>query len=210
VPASVENFSIQDNWCGLFYRDEESGDPFLALVDLSIGEVTQTLNLNSDFQAATFRENELWIFNGDSSYLVFNVSTGNFIRSGISPGLPAQGPGMFDSRFSGNQLLVRYIYQQPSLFFDQPAIYDFDAAALVEGAEPFLPELQERIEQETGDRVLFGNYGVDLPTGTIAISYIRANGSAEGGIVLTNFELYPFELLELPFLPEEIEIRDVQ
>jgi hypothetical protein len=58
--------------------------------------------------------------------------------------------------------------------------------------------------------VLFGNYGVDLPTGIIALSYVRGNGTAEGGVVLTNFGQDWFELLELPFLPEEIEIRDVR
>ncbi len=210
VPAGVENFSLAGKWFGLYYRDPGSGNPFLWIVDLSIGEVTDTINLNSDFQGATFRGNELWIFNEDASYLIFNVETGTFIQSGTAPGLPAQGPGMFDSRFSGNQLLVRFIYQQPSLFFAQPAVYDFDSGILVEGAEPFLPELQARIEQETGDRILFGNYGVDLPTGIIAISYLRGNGSAEGGVVLTNFELDWFEILELPLLPEEIEIRAVE
>lgn len=210
APAEVENFSLEGNWLGLYYRDGQSGNPLLSVVDLSSGIVTETIILNPDFQAATFRENELWIFNDDRSYVVFNVSSGNFVRTGSAPDLPAQGPGMFHSRFFSNQLLVRFIYQQPSLFFAQPAVYDFDASALVEGAEPFLPVLQERIEQETGDRVLFGNYGVDLPTGVIAISYLRGNGSAEGGIVLTNFEQEWFEILELPFLPEEIEIKTVE
>jgi len=76
---------------------------------------------------------------------------------------------MFNSRFSGNRLLVRYVYQQPSLFFAQPAVYDFDQSTLTEGSEPFLPELQERIERETGDRALFGNFAVDLNTGVIAL-----------------------------------------
>jgi hypothetical protein len=168
------------------------------------------LILNPDFQAATFDGNELWIFNGDSSYVVFNVASGNFIRSGNAPDLPAQGPGMYDSSFLGNQMLVDFIYQQPSLFFSQPAVYDFDAAALIEGASPFLPALQEQIERATGDRVLFGNYGVDLATGTIAISYIRGNGSSQGGIILTTFDQNWFEVLELPFLPEDIEIQEVQ
>lgn len=210
APAGIENYSLKGNWLGLFYRDPGSGNPLLFIVDLSRGELTETINLKSDFQAATFNENELWIFNGDTSYEVFNVSSGNFVRSGSAPDLPAQGPGMFDSRFFAHQMLVDYIYQQPSLFFAQPAVYDFDLAALVAGAEPFLPELQERIEQETGVRVLFGNYGVDLPTGIIAISYIRGNGSAEGGVVLTNFEIEWFEILELPLLPEEIEIRSIE
>ncbi|MGB5403287.1 hypothetical protein [Robiginitalea sp.] len=210
APSTVENYSIEGDLLGIYYRDQASGNPLLSLIDLSVGSVLETLNLSPDFQAATFNGNELWIFNRDTSYVVFNASSGNFVRSGNAPDLPAQGPGMFDSRFSGNQLLVDFIYQQPSLFFSQPAVYDFDAAALVEGANPFLPELQERIEQATGDRVLFGNYGVDLSSGTIAISYIRGDGSTEGGVTLTTFDLDWFELLELPFLPEEIEVREVQ
>jgi hypothetical protein len=209
-PSGIENLSLEGNWLGLYYLDAGTGNPLLDLVDLAQGQVRETINLNLDFQAATFRGDEVWIFNKDTSYQVFNASSGTFIRSGNAPGLPAQGPGMFDSRFSGNQLLVRYIYQQPSLFFAQPAVYDFDRSALVEGSEPYLPLLQERIEQQTGDRVLFGNYGVDLPTGIIALSYVRGNGTAEGGVVLTNFGQDWFELLELPFLPEEIEIRDVR
>ena len=210
APSEVENYTIEGNLLGIYYLDGASGNPLISLIDLSVGTVLQTLNLNPDFQAATFKGNELWIFNRDTSYVVFNTSTGNFIRSGNAPGLPAQGPGMCDSRFLGNQLLVDFIYQQPSLFFSQPAVYDFDAAALVEGGDPFLPALQEQIETATGDRVLFGNYGVDLETGTIAISYIRGNGSDEGGIILTTFDQNWFEILELPFLPEDIEIQEVQ
>jgi len=210
APAEVENYSIEGDLLGIYYLDQASGSPLLSLIDLSEGTVLQTLNLNPDFQAATFKGNELWIFNRDASYIVLNTSTGNFIRSGNAPGLPAQGPGMFVSQFLGNQLLVDFIYQQPSLFFSQPAVYDFDAANLVEGASPFLPALQEQIEQATGDRVLFGNYGVDLATGTIAISYIRGNGSSEGGVTLTTFDQNWYEVLELPFLPEDIEIQEVQ
>ncbi len=210
APSEVENYSIEGNLLAIYYLDPASENPLLSLIDLSAGTILQTLNLNPDFQAATFKGNELWIFNRDTSYVVFNTSTGNFIRSGNAPGLPAQGPGMFDSRFLGNQLLVDFIYQQPSLFFSQPAVYDFDAGALVEGSDPFLPALQEQIETATGDRVLFGNYGVDLETGTIAISYIRGNGSDEGGIILTTFDQNWFEILELPFLPEDIEIQEVQ
>lgn len=210
APSEVENYNLEGNLLGISYLDQVSGNPLLSVIDLSVGTVLVTLNLNPDFQAATFNGNELWIFNRDTSYVVLNTSSGNFIRSGNAPGLPAQGPGMFDSRFVGNQLLVDFIYQQPSLFFSQPAVYDFDAGALVEGANPFLPALQEQIERATGDRVLFGNYGVDLETGTIAIAYIRGNGSAEGGVTLTTFDLNWFELLELPFLPENIEIQEVQ
>jgi hypothetical protein len=206
----LESYSIEGNLLGLYYLDADSGNPILAIVDLSSGDLIENLNLNSDFEAATFSGTELWIFNRDKSYLVYSTSSRNFVRSGNAPGLPAQGPGMFESRFSGNQLLVDFIYQQPSLFFSQPAVYDFDLEALVEGAAPFLTELQERIEQATEERLLFGNYGVDLPTGSIALSYIRADGSAEGGIVLTNFSLEWFEILELPFLPEEIEILEVR
>ncbi len=209
-PSGIENLSLEGSLLGRYYLDSGSGTPLLDLVDLRLGEVRETIILNEDFQAATFRGDEVWIFNKDTSYLVFNAASGTFVRSGTAPGLPAQGPGLFDSRFSGNQLLVRYIYQQPSLFFAQPAVYDFDQSALVEGAEPFLPVLQERIEQATGDRVLFGNYAVDLPSGIFAISFVRGNGTAEGGVVLTNFEQDWFELLELPFLPEEIEIREVR
>ena len=209
-PSGVENYSIEGNLLGLYYLDQDSENPLLSLVDLSSGELLETLNLNSDFLAATFRGNELWIFNRDTSYLVYSSSSGNFVRSGNAPNLPLQGPGMFDSRFSGNQLSVNFIYQQPSLFFSQPAVYDFDLEALVEGGDPFLPELQERIEQTTGERLLFGNYGVDLPTGVIGFSYIRGDGSGEGGIVLTTFSQEWFEILELPFLPEEIEIRQVR
>ncbi|MGB5189197.1 hypothetical protein [Robiginitalea sp.] len=210
TPSEVENYSLEGNILGIYYLDQASGNPLLSLVDLSAGEVLETLNLKPDFQAATFKGTELWIFNRDNSFVVFNTSTGNFVRSGNAPGIPTQGPGLFDSQFSGNQLSVDFIYQQPSLFFSQPAVYDFDAAALIKGAEPFLPLLQEQIERATGDRVLFGNYGVDLASGTIAISYIRGDGSAEGGITLTNFDLDWFELLELPFLPEEIVIREIQ
>ena len=208
--SGIENYSIEGNLLALYYLEAGSGNPLITLIDLSTGTIEETLILQENFQAATFRGTELWIFNQDDSYLIYNTLSGNFIRNGTAPGLPAQGPGMFDSRFTGNRLQVRYIYQQPSLFFAQPAVYDFDQGALTEGSEPYLPELQARIEQETGDRVLFGNFASDLTTGKIALIYVRWNGAAEGVVVLTNFGLYWQQIIPLPYVPEEIEIRDVR
>ncbi len=208
--SGIENYTIQDNLLALYYLEDITGDPLITLIDLATGTIEETFILQENFQAATFRGPELWIFNQDDTYLIYNTQTGNIVRTGTAPALPAQGPGMFNSRFSGNRLLVRYVYQQPSLFFAQPAIYDFDQGALTEGSEPFLPELQERIEQETGDRALFGNFAVDLNTGVIALIYVRGNGAAEGGVVLTNFEREWLDILPLPYVPEQLEIRQVR
>ena len=209
-PTGIENYLIEGRLMAVYFLQEGTGAPLISLVDLKEGTLITTLILDKGFMAATFRASELWIFNQDSSYLVYNAQLGNITRSGMAPGLPPLGPGMFDSRFSGDQMLVRYFYQQPSLFFAQPAVYDFTLGALAEGSEPYLPELQAQIEQETGDRVLFGGYGVDLASGTIAIIYVRGNGLAEGGVAITNFGLDRVEVLPLPFVPEHVEIRDVR
>jgi hypothetical protein len=66
------------------------------------------------------------------------------------------------------------------------------------------------VEDETGDRVLFGKSGVDLPTGTIAIIYVRGNGAAEGGVVLTNFSREWLQIIPLPFVPELVEVREIR
>jgi hypothetical protein len=66
------------------------------------------------------------------------------------------------------------------------------------------------VELETGERVLFGKFAVDLPTGTIALVYVRGNGAAEGGVVLTNFNLEWLEVIPLPYVPEQIEIREIR
>ena len=207
--TGIESYSIQGRLLALYYLQDGTGTPLITLVDLETATIEETLILDSTFQAATFRGTDLWIFNQDDTFLVYNTVSGTFSRSGSAPGLPSQGPGMFNSRFDGNRLLVDLIYQQPSLFFAQPAIYDFDQATLTQGADLFLPELQERVERETGDRVLFGKYGVDLPSGTIAIIYVRGNGAAEGGVVLTNFEREWLEIIPLPYVPEQVEIREV-
>ncbi len=208
--SGVESYSLQGGTLALYYLETGTNAPLISLIDLTSGTIAETLILEANFQAATFRGPELWIFNQDDSYQVYNTQSGAVVRTGTAPGLPAPGPGLFESRFDGNRMLVRFIYQQPSLFFAQPAVYDFDQGAIVQGAEPFLPELQERVERETGDRVLFGNYGVDLPTGTIAIVYVRGDGSPEGGIVLTNFQREWLQVLPLPYVPERIEVREVR
>lgn len=208
--SGIESFSIEGRWLALYYLQEGTDTPLITLVDLESATIEETLILDETFQAATFSGTDLWIFNRDATFLVYNTQSETFSRSGSAPGLPAQGPGMFTSRFDGNRLLVDNIYQQPSLFFAQPAVYDFDQGTLSQGAEPFLPELQERVERETGDRVLFGKYGVDLPTGTIAIIYVRGNGAAEGGVVLTNFNREWLQVIPLPFVPEQVEIREIR
>lgn len=208
--TGIESYSIEGGLLALYYLQEGTGTPLITLVDLESATIEETLILDETFQAATFSGTDLWIFNRDATFLVYNTQSGAFSRSGSAPGLPAQGPGMFTSRFDGNRLLVDNIYQQPSLFFAQPAEYDFDQGNLSQGADPFLPELQERVERETGDRVLFGKYGVDLPTGTIAIIYVRGNGAAEGGVVLTNFNREWLQVIPLPFVPEQVEIREIR
>ena len=208
--SGIENYSIQGELMALYYLQAGTGTPLIALVDLGSGSVVETLIVDDNFQAATFRGTDLWIFNRDATYLVYNTQSGNFTQSGNAPGLPAQGPGMFESRFEGNRILVQYIYQQPSLFFAQPALYDFDRGVITQGGDPFLPELQRRMELETGERVLFGKFAVDLPTGTIALVYVRGNGAAEGGVVLTNFNLEWLEVIPLPYVPEQIEIREIR
>ena len=208
--SGIENYSIQGELMALYYFQAFTGTPLITLVNLRSASVEETLIVDENFQAATFRGTDLWIFNKDASYLVYNTQSGNFIRSGSAPGLPAQGPGMFESRFDGDQMLVQYIYQQPSLFFAQPAVYDFDQSAIIQGGDPFLPELQERVERETGDRVLFGKFAVDLPTDTIALIYVRGNGAAEGGVVLTNFSREWLEVIPLPYVPEQVEIRNIR
>ncbi|MFZ9002750.1 MAG: hypothetical protein ACO20F_10735 [Robiginitalea sp.] len=208
--SGIENYSIQGELMALYYLQAGTGTPLIALVDLGSGSVMETLIVDDNFQAATFRGTDLWIFNRDATYLVYNTQSGNFTQSGNAPGLPAQGPGMFESRFEGNRMLVQYIYQQPSLFFAQPAVYDFDRGVITQGGDPFLPELQQRVELETGERVLFGKFAVDLPTGTIALVYVRGNGAAEGGVVLTNFNLEWLEVIPLPYVPEQIEIREIR
>lgn len=209
-PSGIENYDIEGDLLALYYLQEGTGTPLISLVDLASASQQETLILDNGFVAATFRGTELWIFNQDGSYLVYNAASGNFTRSGMAPGLPSQGPGMFESHFEGDRLLVRYIYQQPSLFFAQPALYDFALGELTEGSAPFLPELQARVEQETGDRVLFGKYAVDIASGTLAIIYVRGNGLPEGGVVLTSFGLDWLEVLPLPYVPEHIEIRSVR
>lgn len=207
--SGIVNYSVEGNLLGVYYLQAETNTPLISLVNLQSATLEETLILDDSFLAATFRGTELWIFNKDNSYLIYNTQSGNFTQSGVCPGLPVLGSGMIDSRFDGDRLLVRYIYQQPSLFFSQPAVYDFRQGKLTEGGNPFLLELQERVFLETGDQVLFGNYGLDLKTGVMAIIYIRGNGLAEGGLVLTNFDLEWLEVLPLPYVPEQLEIRSV-
>jgi hypothetical protein len=208
--SGIENYSIEGELMALYYLQAGTGTPLITLVNLKSASVEETLIVGENFQAATFKETDLWIFNKDASFLIYNTQSGNFIQNGNAVGLPAQGPGMFDSRFEGNRMLTQYIYQQPSLFFAQPAVYDFDQGAITQGGDPFLPELQLRVERETGDRVLFGKFAVDLPTGTMALIYVRGDGVAEGGVVLTNFKREWVEVIPLPFVPEQIEIREVR
>ena len=66
------------------------------------------------------------------------------------------------------------------------------------------------MERETGDRVLFGKFALDLSSGTMALIYVRGNGEAEGGVVLTNFKREWLEVIPLPFVPEQVEIREVR
>jgi hypothetical protein len=202
------SFSLSGHLLAVYHWQEGSERPQIVLADLRTSALGETLILDPGFRAATFRGSQLWLFNTDNSYQVFNVDSGNFTESGTAPGLPLQESGFFESQFSGNQFLSRFVYQQPSLFFAQPAVYDFQARRLVEGAEPFLPELQARVEQRTGDRVLFGNYAVDLDRGLVALIYVRGNGEARGGVVLTNFSQDWLEVIPLPLVPEIITLRE--
>ena len=60
-----------------------------------------------------------------------------------------------------------------------------------------------------GTRFLFGNYDADPETGLIALAYAQDDGSAFGGVVLTNFTGTPIRVIPLPFVPERVVIRSV-
>lgn len=202
------SFSLSGDLLAVYHWQVGSERPQMVLADMRTGQLGETLILDPGFRAATFQGSRLWLFNSDDSYQVFNADSGNFTRTGSAPGLLLQESGFFESQFSGDRFLSRFVYQQPSLFFAQPAVYDFSARRFVEGAEPFLPELQARVERETGDRVLFGNYAVDLDRGLVALIYVRGNGAPEGGVVLTNFRQEWLRVLPLPYVPERLEIRE--
>ena len=181
----------------------------LTLIDLEDGAVVTNLDLTGNFLAATLRGEELLLFGRDETYEVFLTGSQTFTSGGNTPDIPLLSPGLFQTRFSGEVLLLSLIYQQPSLFFSQPALYDLGGGNFSSGGTPFLPVLQERIELETGNRVLFGNFDADPSTGLVVITYVIGDGSPEGGVVLTDFSGKPLQIIPLPIVPERLVIREI-
>ncbi|MBC2839708.1 hypothetical protein [Robiginitalea sp. SC105] len=193
----------------VYFTDSGSGLPLLRLVNLAAGSLVTSLNLTDNFVAAALRGEQLLLFGRDQSFETFNTGSLTFGDMGNTPGFPILSQGLFRTRFSGDLVLVSYIYQQPSLFFSQPALYDLTTGSYAAGGEPFLPLLQARIERETGNRFLFGNFDADPDSGLILIAYVQGDGSPQGGVVLTDFEANPLQIIPLPIVPEQIVLRDI-
>ena len=205
----IIDFLLNDRMMAVAFESDFTQETSMALIDLENASLLTTLPLDDNFKSASFRQQDLLFFQQDETYKTFNTATLTYTDERATPGFPVRSPGFFSTRYSGDQMAVRYIYQQPSLFFAQPAVYDLGSGNLIEGGEPFLPLLQNRIEQETGNRVLFGNFDMDLDSGLILISYVKGDGSPEGGVVLTNFDAIPLQILPLPFVPERLIIREI-
>lgn len=205
----IIDFLLNDHILAVAFESDFTEDASLTLIDLETANLLTTLPLDDNFKSASFREQDLLFFQQDQTYKSFNTATLAFTTEGATPGLPVLSPGFFSTRYSGDQVAVRYIYQQPSLFFAQPAVYDLASGNLVNGGEPFLPLLQNRIEQEVGDRVIFGNFDMDLDSGLILISYVKGDGTPNGGLILTDFDATPLQILPLPFVPERLILREI-
>lgn len=191
----------------IYYTDPGTELPVLGLFDLSTGNQLTDLTLTEDFMSSALRDEELVIFGLDQRFEIFNTETLSFGTGGEIPDFPMRERGLFTTRFSGDNLLVTYIYQQPSLFFSQPALYDLGTGSFSAGAEPFLPLLQNRIENTFGERVFFGNFDADPDTGLIAIAYVKGGEDPVGGVAITDFEATPLQLIPLPIVPERIILR---
>ncbi|MDG1572182.1 hypothetical protein OZ410_07625 [Robiginitalea sp. M366] len=209
-PQGVLDALIQQDLLILYYRRAGTDEPVLALVDLPTASVLTQVNPGPEWTSACLRDSELLMFRTDGTYLAFHTGLLQFGESGPIPNFPAQAEGLFRTRFSGEDLLVSYIYQQPSLFFAQPAIYNLKAGAFAAGGEPYLPLLQARMEQQTGSRPLFGQFDADLETGLIAIAYVKGDGTPEGGVVITDFEGSVLDIVSLPLVPDAVYIREVE
>ncbi len=193
----------------VYFTNADTDLPVITLIDLEAGAVVTNLDLTGNFLSAALRGEELLLFGRDETYEIFFTGSQTFTSGGNTPDIPLLSPGLFRTRFSGEVLLLSLIYQQPSLFFSQPALYDLGSGSFSSGGTPFLPVLQERIEIETGNRVLFGNFDADPATGLVVIAYVIGDGSPEGGVVLTDFSGKPLQLIPLPIVPERIVLREV-
>ncbi|GEM_PF-7031103 len=203
------NMLFREGMLIAYYTNADTDLPVLTLIDLEDGAVVTNLDLTGNFLAATLRGEELLLFGRDETYEVFLTGSQTFTSGGNTPDIPLLSPGLFQTRFSGEVLLLSLIYQQPSLFFSQPALYDLGGGNFSSGGTPFLPVLQERIELETGNRVLFGNFDADPSTGLVVITYVIGDGSPEGGVVLTDFSGKPLQIIPLPIVPERLVIREI-
>lgn len=208
--GGVADLLFQDDLLVIFYRSALNDLPVLRLVDLPSATPITSLNLTENFQAATLDGNRLILFGKDNSFESFDIGTRTFGVSGEIPEFPVLQAGLFGTKFSGDRVLVSYIYQQPSLFFSQPALYNLEGGFFELGGEAYLPRLQNQIEAETGDRFLFGTFDADPDSETIAIIYVKGDGTPQGGIVIADFEGNLKKIIPTPLVPEQVVIRDVR
>ena len=206
----IRDMQLQGDLLLLLYEELGTDLPVIRLVDPAQGTNIITLNLDEDFQAATLNESELLLFGSDQTVQTFAIQSLTFTTESSLPDFPLLRPGLFKTRFSGDNILVSVDYQQPSLFFAQPSVYNLRAGGFSAGGEDFLPILQSQIEADTGDRFLFGVFDADPESGRIAIAYIKGDGSPEGGLVISDFDGNPLQIIPLPFLPDDVVIRSVQ
>lgn len=208
--TGISDALIQGNLLVLYFRAADTNAPTLSLVDLSTATIITNITPDDNFLAGSLRDEQLYMFFTDRTYQTFHTGLLLFGTSGNTPDFPVPDPGLFSSKFSGDDLLVRFIYQQPSLFFAQPATYNLEGGQFTAGGAPYLPALQARMEAETGSRPLFGQFDTDPETGLSILVYVKGDGSPEGGVVVTDFEGTLVEILPLPLVPDRVLIRDVE
>lgn len=208
--AGIRQMLLRGDFLLVLYQAAETGLPVIRVLELSTGDTLTQLDLDGDFLAATLRDTDLLVFGENQTFSSLGLENLTFRPEVRIPDFPRIASGLFQTRFSGDQILVPFIYQQPSLFFSQPAVYDLQSGAFTAGGQAFLPALQNRIEADTGDRFLFGNFDADPDSGRVVISYVKGDGSTEGGLVVCDFQGKPFQILPLPVVPERVVIRSVE
>lgn len=198
---------VNDENIFVYYINEEN-KYVIVKINLNTNQIEEELVFDNAFRA-TLSDNNLHIFFYNNEYEIYNTSNFELINkstldvSGIN-----ESSGFFETHFSGNEMLFKFYYAQPSTISYGPATIDLTTGEVTRGFGNHLFDIKRNLEDQLKASIGITTYNVELQNNLIIIG-IRINNvnGNSGGIVYSNFEGKILEIVELDFEPSKIIIR---
>ncbi len=190
----------------VYYTNKER-KPEIVKINLITNKIEEELIFDNIFRA-TISDNELHIFSNGEHEIYNTLNFEMISKSSLNLNNLLGYPGLFETSFKDNEMLIDLPYAQPSPVEYGPATIDLTTGEIIKGLENNLLDVWRDLGDHLKASVGITTYSVDLKSNLIVIGFEKISQyNKSGGVVYSNFKGEILKIVELEFIPNKIIIR---